>query len=253
MNAIGIDIGSTCAKAAVADEQGGLLCTLALPTGWSSVDTAEVLRQKLLEAGYDPAVHPCVATGYGRVAVPYAGRTVTEITCHARGACSLFGLRDLTVIDIGGQDTKIIAVKDGMVQDFLMNDKCSAGTGRFLEVMANTLAVTPGDLCRLARQGGGVAISSMCTVFADSEVVSLVAQNKALPDIVHGLNRSVAARAAALFRRVKGGPVCMMTGGVARNAGVVSALEEALGLPLFIHEDSQLCGALGAALFALEM
>ena len=155
MNAIGIDIGSTCAKAAVADEQGRLLCTLALPTGWSSVDTAEVLRQKLLEAGYDPAVHPCVATGYGRVAVPYAGRTVTEITCHARGACSLFGLRDLTVIDIGGQDTKIIAVKDGMVQDFLMNDKCSAGTGRFLEVMANTLAVTPGDLCRLARQGGG--------------------------------------------------------------------------------------------------
>ena len=98
-----------------------------------------------------------------------------------------------------------------------------------------------------------ITISSMCTVFADSEVVSLVAQNKALPDIVHGLNRSVAARAAALFRRVKGGPVCMMTGGVARNAGVVSALEEALGLPLFIHEDSQLCGALGAALFALEM
>ncbi len=123
MNVIGIDIGSSCAKATVADEQGRLLCALALPTGWSSVDTAEVLRQKLLEAGYDPAVHPCVATGYGRVAVPYAGRTVTEITCHARGACSLFGLRDLTVIDIGGQDTKIIAVKDGMVQDFLMNDK----------------------------------------------------------------------------------------------------------------------------------
>lgn len=253
MNAIGIDIGSTCAKAAVADEQGRLLCTLALPTGWSSVDTAQVLRQKLLEAGYDPAVHPCVATGYGRVAVPYAGRTVTEITCHARGACSLFGLRDLTVIDIGGQDTKIIAVKDGMVQDFLMNDKCSAGTGRFLEVMANTLAVTPGDLCRLARQGGGVAISSMCTVFAESEVISLIGRGEARENIAFAVVDSVVQKVSAQAGKLSGGSgTFCLTGGLCQCDFICEALERALGRPVQTCENGRFAGALGAALSGLK-
>ena len=152
--AIGIDIGSTCAKAVVLNENKEICFRLVQPTGWSSVDTAGTIREILLQAGFDPETIPVVATGYGRVAVPYAKKTITEITCHARGACRLFDREDLTVIDIGGQDTKIISVRDGMVQDFLMNDKCSAGTGRFLEVMANTLALRPDELCDLARQGG---------------------------------------------------------------------------------------------------
>ena len=120
--AIGIDIGSTCAKTVVLDENKQICFRLAQPTGWSSVDTAQALKQALQEAGFDPEVIPVVATGYGRIAVPYAKKTITEITCHARGACRLFEKEDLTVIDIGGQDTKIIAVRDGAVQDFLMND-----------------------------------------------------------------------------------------------------------------------------------
>ena len=160
-----------------------------------------------------------------------------------------------TVIDIGGQDSKVIRLDDrGGVASFVMNDKCAAGTGRFLEMMAKTLELSLEEISTIGLQWKEeITISSMCTVFADSEVVSLVARNKALPDIVHGLNNSVASRAAALFRRVKGEPVCMMTGGVARNAGVVKAIEGALDLPLFIHEDAQVCGALGAALFAADL
>ena len=149
---IGIDIGSTCAKTVVLDENKTLLLHLVQPTGWSSVDTAQAIQRELREAGFDPEHLPCVATGYGRVSVPFADKAVTEITCHGRGATLLHGGEELTVIDIGGQDTKIIRVEGGMVKDFVMNDKCSAGTGRFLEVMANTLAVRPDELCDLARR-----------------------------------------------------------------------------------------------------
>ena len=160
-----------------------------------------------------------------------------------------------SVIDIGGQDSKAIKVEpDGSVSNFVMNDKCAAGTGRFLEMMARTLEISLEDISTIGlKWKEEITISSMCTVFADSEVVSLVAQNKALPDIVHGLNQSVATRAAALFRRIGGAHPCMMTGGVSRNKGVVGAIEEKIGQPLYIHPDAQLCGALGAALFALEM
>ena len=126
--AIGIDIGSTCAKTAVLAADGSFALLSARSTGWSSVDTAESIRAELEATHFSPETYPCVATGYGRVAVPYAGKSVTEITCHARGACFLHGRDDLLVIDIGGQDTKVIGVSGGAVQDFLMNDKCSAGT-----------------------------------------------------------------------------------------------------------------------------
>ena len=125
---IGIDIGSTSTKTAVLDGNGELICRFVMPTGWSSIDTAESVRRRLLENGIDPERSPCVATGYGRIAVPYADKTVTEITCHARGAMALFESDDITVIDIGGQDTKIIRTENGVVRDFVMNDKCSAGT-----------------------------------------------------------------------------------------------------------------------------
>ena len=142
--AIGIDIGSTCAKAAVLDEKKDLKEKLLLPTGWSSADTAEEIRRRLASYIEEGTV---VATGYGRVCVPYADKSVTEITCHGKGADYLYQAKSMTVIDIGGQDTKIIRIESGNVTDFLMNDKCSAGTGRFLEVMANTLGLRTEELC----------------------------------------------------------------------------------------------------------
>ena len=140
MNYIGIDIGSTCAKTVVLNEKKEIIQEFVQPTGWSSVDTAEEIHQKLELAGISLSDDSscCVATGYGRISVPYADKAVTEITCHALGAVHLFQQPDLTVIDIGGQDTKIIQIEQGFVKDFIMNDKCAAGTGRFLEVMANT-------------------------------------------------------------------------------------------------------------------
>ena len=147
---IGIDIGSTCAKTIVMDSDKKVLHRMLQPTGWSSLDTADAIREKLEQLGVPTSESAIVATGYGRISVPYADKSVTEITCHGRGACFVHGSENLTVIDIGGQDTKLIAVEGGIVKDFIMNDKCSAGTGRFLEVMANTLALRPDELCRLA-------------------------------------------------------------------------------------------------------
>ena len=252
----GIDSGSTTTDVVILDQDKQVLAKVILPTGAGATGgAARALDQALAQAGLKKSdLTATVTTGYGRSVIHGGDKSITEITCHAKGAHFL-NPAVRTVVDIGGQDSKVIRLdENGGVANFVMNDKCAAGTGRFLEMMARTLELSLEEISTIGLSWKeDITISSMCTVFADSEVVSLVAQNKALPDIVHGLNRSVAARAAALFRRVKGGPVCMMTGGVARNAGVVSALEEALGLPLFIHEDSQLCGALGAALFALEM
>lgn len=146
---IGIDIGSTCAKTVVMNREKKF-STVLQPTGWSSVDTANQIQELLREKGILPEESVVVATGYGRVSVPYATKCVTEITCHAKGACYIHKNENMLLIDIRGQDTKIIRIENGMVTDFLMNDKCSAGTGRFLEVMANTLSLTPQDLCELA-------------------------------------------------------------------------------------------------------
>ena len=175
---IGIDIGSTCAKTVVMNHEKEILHRFLQPTGWSSVDTARQIQKTLMEKGILPEKSVVVATGYGRVSVPYAAKCVTEITCHAKGACYIHKNENMLLIDIGGQDTKIIRIENGMVTDFLMNDKCSAGTGRFLEVMANTLSLTPQDLCELAAKGSGTSISSMCTVFAESEVISLIGRGE---------------------------------------------------------------------------
>ena len=147
---IGIDIGSTCAKTIVMDENQQILHRLLQPTGWSSVDTAETVKKTLAAEGFHIEHCPVVATGYCRVSVPYADKTITEISCHAKGAMYLQNSENLLVIDIGGQDTKIICEENGLVKDFVMNDKCSAGTGRFLEVMANSMALRPDELCALA-------------------------------------------------------------------------------------------------------
>ena len=252
----GVDSGSTTTDVVILDREKRMVAKVILPTGAGAEKGAvRALEEALAQAGLTESdLTATVTTGYGRSAIDLGDKSVTEITCHARGAHFL-NPDVRTVIDIGGQDSKVIRLDEGGgVASFVMNDKCAAGTGRFLEMMARTLELSLEEISAIGLDWKEeIVISSMCTVFADSEVVSLVARNKALPDIVHGLNNSVAARAAALFRRVKGAPVCMMTGGVARNEGVVRAIEAALDLPLYIHEDAQVCGALGAALFASEL
>ena len=249
MFAIGLDIGSTGTKTLVLRD-GEPLAELVRPTGWNSGEAAAAVAEELRERGIDPAEWPCVATGYGRISVPFARRTVTEITCHARGAAALFGLDRGTVVDIGGQDTKVIRLENGAAADFLMNDKCSAGTGRFLEVMANTMGISPGELCRLAEGGGGVEISSMCTVFAESEVISLIGRGESRENIAHAVVRSIVRKVAAQFRRLEGGgPVCL-TGGMCQCGSLVSALAEELGTPVATCPRARFAGALGAALLA---
>lgn len=247
----GIDSGSTTTNVAVLDRQGKLVDYAIVRTGAKAQRGA----QKALDALQIPAeeIAVIVATGYGRQNIDFADACITEITCHAKGAWHLApGIR--TIIDIGGQDSKVILLDDsGNVANFAMNDKCAAGTGRFLENMAKVLET---DLDGMSRAGlsweEDLTISSMCTVFAESEVVSLIADNKAVSDIVHGLNKSVASKTMNLVNRVKGRGRYMMTGGGARNRGVVGCLEALVGEKISVPEIPDLCGAIGAALFALE-
>jgi len=194
-----------------------------------------------------------VATGYGRAAIEGADETITEITCHARGAYR-FNPAACSVIDIGGQDSKVIRIgQGGRVEDFAMNDKCAAGTGRFLEKTSASLGVPLegiGEAAAAARER--LQISSMCTVFAESEVISLVAEGKSVEDILRGLCFAIAIRNKALFTRAGARAPYMMTGGVARNAGVVRALEEILGEQVYVPDEPELAGALGAAILAMD-
>ena len=194
-----------------------------------------------------------VSTGYGRVSIPFADENVTEISCHGKGAHYL-NPQIRTILDIGGQDSKAIHLNEkGDVTDFVMNDKCAAGTGRFLEMMARTLEVGIEDLGVLSlKSTENIEISSMCSVFAESEVISLIAQNKETSDIAHGIHMAIAAKAISLMRRVGLEPGYMMTGGVAKNPGVVKVLEEQLKAPIYISDEPEIVGALGAALYGLE-
>ena len=258
---IGIDIGSTCAKTAVLDHAGNLVFTEVRPTGWSSVDTARAIYDTLAAEGFlaprgeDGAVPEggpaIVATGYGRVSVPFARKTVTEITCHAKGASWLFEAPRLCVIDIGGQDTKIIRIEDGNVADFFMNDKCSAGTGRFLEVMGNTMGLSPAQLCETARQGNGCKISSLCTVFAESEVISLVGKGESRENIAHAVVDSIADKVVSQGKRlVRADDMVCLTGGLCECAYLVEMLEEKLACPVKTDGLARFAGAIGAALLA---
>ncbi len=247
---VGIDIGSTSAKTVIVDRSGSIVWRDLRPTGWSSLDTARAIRQALSEV-VDGQTN-IVATGYGRVSVPFADNRMTEISCHAKGAVRLFGASDLNVIDIGGQDTKLIVVSGGAVSEFVMNDKCSAGTGRFLEVMANTLSVTPAELCEMARRGGETRISSLCTVFAESEVTNLIGRGTPRESIAWGVVDSIArkVRAQAGQVRLGPGPLCL-TGGLCDFSFVRQRLEKALGRDVYTAPDARFAGALGAALYAL--
>ena len=253
----GIDSGSTSTDVVILDNSGKIASTMIIPTGGGALISADKsLELAIGKAGIEKGnIARIITTGYGRAYLNRGDDSITEITCHAKGAHYL-NPNVRTVIDIGGQDIRAISIDEcGAVKSFLMNDKCAAGTGRFLEMMARTLGLS---LEEMSTKGltwkENVMISSMCTVFAESEVVSLVAQNKAVEDIVHGLNVSVASKVGALVARLgdKNPGEYMMTGGVAQNQGVVQALEEKLGAKLYICEEAQLCGALGAALFAYE-
>ncbi len=250
---LGVDIGSLSAKAVLIDKQGQILDQQVFLTGASSRKTAARLESVIQERGWHQRIKACVATGYGRAAVPFAGAEVTEISCHARGMAHLVpGVR--TIIDIGGQDTKVIGLNgQGGVRTFHMNDKCAAGTGRFLEMMARTLEIDLEDLGPLAvASKHGATISSLCTVFAESEVVSLIAEDTPVEVICKGVCRSIAKRTVSMLNRVGQEPKVAMSGGVAFNKGVVRELEALIGSRLFIPDDPQIMGALGAALFARD-
>mgnify|MGYP002672128209 FL=1 len=250
---IGIDIGSTCAKTIVMDGDKNIVHRLLQPTGWSSVDTAQAIHDKLEEMGIPMEEATVVATGYGRISVPYADKCVTEITCHGRGTCFVYGTNDLTVIDIGGQDTKLISVENGMVKDFIMNDKCSAGTGRFLEVMANTLGLRPDALCELAAQGGNTSISSMCTVFAESEVISLIGRGEPKENIAFAVVDSIVKKVASQAGRLALGKTVCLTGGLCEFDYLCKSLGKKLDVTVHTDPDGRYAGAIGAALSAMNV
>lgn len=245
MRYIGIDIGSTASKTVILDGEERICFTL--PTGWSGKETADAIHEKLAAAGDGES--RVVATGYGRISVEYADKVVTEITCHGRGGYELFG-KDCTIIDVGGQDTKVITVAGGTVKDFLMNDKCAAGTGKFLEVMATRLGVTLEELFTLAHSGMPLSISSMCTVFAESEVISHIGAGERREDIAAGVVDSVASRVANLCTRhgIRGDAA--LTGGLCESQYFIECLSNKLGVAVKSHSMGRYAGALGAALIA---
>lgn len=244
---IGVDIGSTSTKVAVLNAQEQLVFQHVRPTGWSSVDTASGIRQELADQGIDVEKELVVATGYGRIAVPYANKTVTEITCHGRGAAWLFGPGSYHVVDIGGQDTKVILLQDGVVKDFIMNDKCSAGTGRFLEIMASTMGVDLNELAELARQGGGVTISSMCTVFAESEVISMIGAGRRREDIAYGVVDSITDKVRSQCLRLHQQGRVVLTGGLCQVPYILEVLSTKLGTTVETQPLARYAGAIGAA------
>lgn len=249
MYQVGIDIGSSAAKVAVI-ENGQVIKTILLDTGFSSRKVAENIYSMLEEDGITKENSRYVATGYGRISVPYADNVVTEITCHGKGAQFLFK-EDGTVIDIGGQDTKGIVLKKGRVMKFIMNDKCSAGTGKFIEVMTNRLGLTQDELSGLARKGNPITISSMCTVFAESEVISLIGKGTPREDIAYGVIESVITKVVQLISQVPGDQY-FLTGGLCEDSYVLERLAKALNAPVSSKPLARYAGAIGAAILAEE-
>lgn len=253
--AAGVDVGSTQTKAVVVDEAGGARGRSLTDTGADVMAAAErAFRLALKDANVrEDEVERVVGTGYGRYRVSFGNAQITEISCHARGAVHMFpGTR--TVLDMGGQDTKAIRVGErGEILDFCMNDKCAAGTGRFLGAASAALEIPLADLGPTAlRAERAVRISTTCTVFAESEVLSWLGRGKSIEEILLGVHQSIAGRSVGLLRRVGIEEQVTFSGGVAKNVGMVKTLEALLGLPLNVSAESHYMGALGAALFALD-
>lgn len=254
MYTMGIDIGSSSSKAVILSNGSEVIASSVVSVGTGTSGPLRVWEETLNKAGLKAQdVARSVATGYGRKTFPGVEEQLSEITCHAKGVHHL--LPDArTIIDIGGQDAKVIRINpSGAVSNFLMNDKCAAGTGRFLEVMARVLECGIGDLASLSAKSRKVVdISSTCTVFAESEVISQLAAGAERADVVSGIHQAVARRVGGMVGRIGIVPEVAITGGVAMNTGVVGALEKEMKVPVKISPCSQLTGALGAALLAFK-
>jgi len=253
--AAGVDVGSTQTKAVLVDEHGRIVGRSLGMTGANVTRAAENAFAEALKAGdlREEEVEYVIGTGYGRYKVTFGNTQVTEISCHGRGSVHMFP-NTRTVVDMGGQDTKAIRVSPrGEIVDFCMNDKCAAGTGRFLGAASAALSIPLDQLGGAALRGERpVKISTTCTVFAESEVLSWLGKGKRVEDILLGVHQSIAMRSVGLLRRVGIESEVTFTGGVARNIGMIAALEKRLGSKMNVSEDSHFMGALGAALFALD-
>jgi predicted CoA-substrate-specific enzyme activase len=252
---MGIDFGSTTAKTVILDLEGRMVASNVAHMGAVSGEGVSVsVAEALKEAGLTQAdMGRTVSTGYGRRMLDIAEKNYTEITCHARGAVAMVPEARL-VIDIGGQDSKVIAVDaNGLVVQFAMNDRCAAGTGKFLEALARAMEIALDDMGEVALAATQeLKISSMCATFAETEVISLLAEGQGKPDVLGAVHAAVASRTLGLASRVgRVGPVAM-TGGVARNPAAVHHIEKLLGMPLLLPERPQIAGALGAALLAFD-
>jgi (R)-2-hydroxyacyl-CoA dehydratese activating ATPase len=252
---LGIDFGSTTGKAVILDGEGAVVASAVSSKGAVSDEGVKAaLAAVFEEAGITVKdIRRCVSTGYGRRMLDLADRTITEITCHARGAVALVPQARL-VIDIGGQDSKVIAVDEsGLVTQFAMNDRCAAGTGKFLEVLARAVNIELDQMGPVALAAeGSVKITSMCATFAETEVIALLAEGTAKPVVLDGVHAAVAHRIVGLVSRVGQRNPIVMTGGVARNVAAVHHIERALNTNLIVPSHPQVAGALGAALFALD-
>lgn len=253
MYSIGIDTGSVATKGVLFN--GEIVGELTIPTGWSPKKASEEVLDTLIKnAGITRnQVKKIIGTGYGRISMDFADKTVTEITCHGRGAHFLNN-KTRTIIDIGGQDSKVISLDEkGNVLDFLMNDKCAAGTGRFLQVMINLLGEEIEDIDSLASGAQPQPITSMCTVFAESEVISSLANGATKEAIAAGIIQSIASRASSLLCKIKIQDTVAFTGGVAKSSVLKAAIEDKIRKPIYIAENTQIVGALGAAVTGWNM
>ena len=251
MNYIGIDIGSTASKVAILNQEGKLVHCFVQPTGWNSKITSAQIKESLMGMNIETDDAKIVATGYGRISVDYANQIVTEISCHGKGGGYLFG-KDCCIIDVGGQDTKFIQLKNDRVVDFLMNDKCAAGTGKFIEVMANRFGVTIDELFELAQRGTAIPISSLCTVFAESEIINYMGEGKSIEDLAAGVVDSVAQKVATLVMKRPIQCEMILTGGLSDSAYFVNQLSRKLKQPVVMIENGRFAGAIGAALLAAK-
>ncbi len=253
--AAGVDVGSTQTKAVVINEKREIVGRSLMDTGANVVHAAEqAFDLAAKDSGLrDSEIEYVIGTGYGRYRVTFGNAQITEISCHGRGAAQMFP-DTRTVVDMGGQDTKAICISPtGEIVDFCMNDKCAAGTGRFLGAAARALDIPLQDLGPTALKcNKPVRISTTCTVFAESEVLSWLGKGKKIEDILWGVHQSIASRTTSLLRRVGIEEQITFTGGVTKNIGMIRALEEKLDAKLNVSEDSHYMGALGAALFGLD-
>ncbi len=254
MYALGIDIGSASSKVVIIDQNKTLIANAVVPGGAGTTGPVRVLDEIFNKADLAwKDIGRIVATGYGRMNYEKADNQISEITCHALGVHHLLpSVR--SIIDIGGQDVKAISIsKEGIVSRFVMNDKCAAGTGRFLEVMARVMETEVSELGTLAKQADAIVdISSTCAVFAESEVISRLAAGVKASNVAAGIHQSVARRVAGLAMRIAVKPTVVLTGGVAQNEGIVEALSKELQQAIAVSPSCQLTGALGAALIARQ-